>query len=888
MPDMMVLPTKYIIPPLPKDVIYRSRLIGKVDENTQKKLILVNAPPGYGKSTLLAQWAAQNQRPIIWLNLDEEDNNYARFQWIVIEAMRSLFKDRQHPPEFDELNTLPLSHTEFVGYCAKMISFLDEDVVLVLDDFHVITNSEIHDGMQYYLDHLLPNFHIIISSRTVPPLSIQRMRVIRMATEITVEDLRLNRSEIEAFFQNSCARCLSRDQLGEIERRTEGWAACLQLALLSVKDLDLEQTQQFMSYFTSSNRFVSEYLLEEIYSRFPQEVRSFLTQTSILRHLNASLADEVTQRKDGRKMIDLLQQANLLLPLDNNRQWYRYTPIISDFLFNMLEEEIGLEGIQELHFRASVWYERAGILSDAVNHAFASPTTDRAGVLLNKITEDTNLSEAFNWQTHFLKLPDEVLFSFPDACINCAWSLILAKDLAAVERPLWIAEKAWQIGENREELGRVYHIKGFLSRYLGDLNAAIEHSQKALELLSEDEPHRRGGTMFTLAMAHFQLGRAAIAEPLLIQARELTREHGDKYSEGLMTASLPRIYHVMGKLSQAEGIFLQVSQSIDPKLYDQVLSANIFLGAIYHEQNRLDLAEKHLLTGLNKENYSKIGRYWPYGLVELAMVYWEKGQPEKSAQVIDQAYMMVKQLDNKRDRYRINAAEARLALLEGDLEAAQNIMAHIPGLKEEYLLDHKLYYEWTAQLRLWIAQGDQDQTAVKLNEAVNALDLLLNKAVDEGRGRDEIELLVLKALALWHLGEKQEGLKALVSALEKGEKEKFVRRFINEGQPIADLLVMALKQNIYPAYVSELLAAFYQHGEMIAELEAGTDEEHLLSQREVEVLKAISEGYSTQEIAEMFVLSPYTVRTHVRNIFNKLEVHNRMQAVEIARAQQLI
>jgi LuxR family transcriptional regulator, maltose regulon positive regulatory protein len=888
MPERGILQTKFLIPPVQVDAVARPRLIEKINQGTQKKLMLVYAPAGYGKSTLLAQWAAQSQLPVLWLNLDPEDNSQFRLQGLVLRAMAKSYPLDVIEQSLESLKTQPLSSQDSFETFNEILASIQSDFVFVLDDYQLIDDPAIHQVVQFWLEHVPPHVHLLISSRTIPPLHIQSLRAKRQVAEIHPDDLRFNRDEIQAFFNRVCELCLSDDEIVEIEKRTEGWAACLQLAALSIEGLDLEATHQYISAFTGSNRHVWDYLMEEVYARLSEETRTFLEKTSILRQLNASACDAVTQRSDSKEMLTHLERANLVVPVDDQRRWYRFPSLIADFLFRLLQEEVGLAGIQELHRRASEWYERAGILTYAVNHALASLDMPRSMVLLNKIQDNVDLAEMFDWKSKFLELPDEVLSAFPDMCLNCAWSAILGRDLVSYERPLRIAERAWEASGNQRKLGEVFQARALISRYRGDVVQAIQLAEHSLQMLPEDEKGVRARSMFTLAMSHFELGRVDIAEPMLAQARIFMHEAGDDYTEGMMTASLARIWWLRGELRRAETAFKQVVQWTDRKLYDQVLSGNIFLGAIYYEWNRLDLAEKHLLKGLEDESKIRLGRYSPYGFIKLASVYWEGGDRAEAAEALGKALSAATGLKSQADIRRVKAHQARLALRDGNLATAQLCMDDIPGLNQEVLLDYRCYYEWMTLTRLWISQGKVQRQPQKIQAAIEMLEVLLGEAKTHLRARDTIEILGLQAVAHWHLGDRQRALGEIDAALTQAQSERFVRVFLDENEPMAELLSWALTNDIQPRYASLLLSEYHLRFEEAPPTPAPQHSPGQLSPRELEILQAIARGMSTQAIAEQLFISSFTVRTHIKKIFEKLGAHSRMQAVELARLRRLI
>lgn len=885
---MSVLQTKFLIPRIPPEIVIRQRLLEKLNLGIEQKLVLVSAPAGYGKTTLVAQWLSQIDVRTSWVSLDAEDNNLSRFSHLLALALKQLIlPDKKRNRQFEWPQQPELAEAGWVDLINELVP-QTQDSVLVLDDFHNIDSRPVLDTLFHLIDRLPPNLHIVMVSRTLPEVALQCLRVRRQVTEIGVEELRFNRSEIATFY-DACEISLSTNEIELMYQRTEGWVACLQLAALSMRDRSAEEVHAFIEHFAGSHRHVWDYLFEEIYYQQPAYVREFMLQTSILRQLNDSLCDEVTQRDDSRLIIDRLERAHLLTPLYQQQRWYRYSTIISEFLYKLLQQTAGLPSTYALHERACDWYERVGAMADAVNHAFASQNEMRAGRLLNKMQENVKVEEHFTWQSRFLELPDEVLYQYPEVCYRSAVTAVLSRDLETYERPLRIAERVWEAENYRPGLGKVYQLQAMVKRYRDEHEEAIQFGEKALAYLPPEEAHARASALFVLSMAYFFNGEAASVEPMLIEAETTFRVEGDPYTANLVLASLARVYLIMGRLEESEALYRQISESTDAKLYDQVRTAHFYLGRIYLERNQLEMAETEILKGLKEEPCYSSERHTPGGHIFLARVYEAYGDVEKAQEHLARGLSVAQRTKRQINIDFVKAAQARLAIRQNELEPAgqwyEEVKGYLPATSH---IEYKHYFAYATLIRLWIAQALHDQNFDKLQRAEDLAERLLEAAQENGRGKDVIDFLILTALAYHLKGTYDRALDSIDQALTLAQPEGFVRVFVDEGPPMAALLTYALQNGLHIDYIKQLLAEFPQPAETVSMIAGLMEPEDVLTPRQTEILAAIASGLSTQQIVEALVISPHTARTHIKNIFERLEVHNRVQAVEVARERNLI
>lgn len=887
MPGTILPLTKFLIPPIPKDAIVRERLIQKLNLGVQQRLVMISAPAGFGKSTLTAQWQAQTGQPVAWLTLDREDNNPTNFANSLLSVLSLRFEPQvvEGTALPDLLTPLPIEEIE--NRLNRLLLNNPLEMVIVLDDYHHIETLAIHQRLCDLMQAAPPQTHFLIASRTRPPLSVNCFRVRRQLLELGPNDLRFNQEEIQEFFRRTVGIDLAEQDLNNMRRRSEGWAACLQLAALSMQNMNSAEAHHYIETFTSSSRHVWDYLIEEVYSRQPEPIQVFMQQTSILRRLSAPLCDEVTGGTNSREFLDYLDRSNLVTPLEDKRRWYRYPALIADFLYEMLEQRRGIAGTFEFHRRAAHWYESIGELGEAAHHALAALDNDYSNLLLNRIQRSVNLGDYAAWQYSFLDLPDEILREQPDACYNCAVSLILSNDLVNYERPLKIAEQVWQAQGNPAKLGMVYHMRALIKRFEGDNPAAVELAQKALECLAPEDTLSRAGSEHILAMAQYQLGRVRLAEEMLPEAIRVMREQGEYYSAEMAEAGLARVQMASGKLRLAEKTYQTVVAFTDGKVYDQVLSGHVFLGAIYYEWNRLDLAEQHLRQAF-AEPAGRVGRYWPLAHIYLALIAATHDEFTKAEDELRQARAAAETFKKLGWRRMVKSFAAWLALRAGDPAAARRLLDELAPLKEDDLDYYPRFNDWLVEIRLLTAQGRSEKEPRLLQKAAELAERLQAEAEEDGRGQDLARLLTLKAIALWHQNEHAQALAVLSRAFDLAEPEGFMRTFLDEGEAFSDLLTAALARDVHAIYAGRLQAELHPASELYLTVGVPPQPVGLLSPREAEILRAIAKGMTTQEIAEQYFLSVFTVRTHVKRIFEKLDAHSRLQAVEHARARGLI
>ena len=876
-----LLTTKLCIPPVRPELVPRPRLIERLNEGLHRKLTLVSAPAGFGKTTLLSEWVAGCERSVAWLSLDEGDNDPVRFLAYLIAALQTVeasvgertlgVLQSPQPPPIEAVLTALINE----------IAAAAVPLVLVLDDYHVVEEQVIHNALTFLLEHVPPQMHLAIATRADPSLPLARLRGRGQLTELRAADLRFTTEEAAAFLNQVMGLGLCDDDVGALEARAEGWIAGLQMAALSMQGQ--EDRPAFIAAFTGSHRYVMDYLVEEVFNRRPPHIQEFLLRTSVLDRLSGPLCDALTGQANGQAMLEKLERLNLFtVPLDHHRRWYRYHHLFADLLRDRLRQTQP-ERVSELHRRASEWYEREGLAVEAFQHALAAGDLERAVRLVEEnarnMVQRGKLATLLKW---LKALPDEVVRSRPRLCVAYGWALLFTGQAGAVEPRLQDAETALaqrvalRLADSDEQeiaalLGEVALLRLLFARYQEDLPRAIELSQQALEQVGQDDFFARGLVHLNLGVALRRSGDMTGAVQACTEAVRYCRAAGNTMAATIATYNLSRLYGLQGQLRRAAEVCQQVLQSAEKWTGPGLGMLYLGMADVLYEWNKLAAAEQHVREGLALGEPGGYLSLLTNGYILLARVRQACGDAQGARDAIRRLGQAVEQRDLLQTFVEeVAAYRAWSWLMEGDLGAAARWAQTIePSLDDR--LDTLREFQWITLVRVLLAQGRPD-------DARPLLEHLLHTAEAEGRMGKAIEILALQALARQACGDAAGALAALQRALVLGEPEGYVRSFVDESTPMATLLRRALSRGMAPHYVRRLLAAFAEP----------TVEQPLiepLTRRELEVLRLIAAGLRNQEIADQLVISLATVKRHITNIYGKLGVSHRTQAV--ARAQEL-
>jgi len=889
-----LLATKLYIPELRSGVVQRTRLVARLNKGILRKLTLISAPAGFGKTTLLSEWIDQTQLPVAWLSLDNGDNDPIYFMRYVIAALQRL------EPKIGETTLTLLQSPQpprpetVVINLIQEIENIPDDFVLILDDYHAIDTVKVHQMVEFLIDHMPRQMHLVMATRVNPSLPLARFRVGNELNEFRVSDLCFTMDETALFFNKVMNLGLSNQDIEMLESRTEGWVAGLQLAGLSMQGRS--DIPGFIKAFAGDNRLIVDYLAEEVVNLQPAEVKDFLLQTSILDRLSEPLCDWVTDQKGSQIMLEGLERANLfLIPLDNKRCWYRYHHLFADLLRQRLGRK-GPETINPLHLKASQWFEANGFTEEAIEHALAANEFGRAANLIDVFIEvKWRRGEQVKLLKWLDQLPDEFKLNKPDLEICHARLLFESGHLEAAEKRLdqfdeilvnmpasdlgILSEKCGSTQGNAKTAlqGRAAAIKTYMATWKGDILGMAEYSQQALDYLSDKDHSWRAIVAISSAIALQIKGEMTAAVDALYEAVAAAIKDGNVYFCLVTRIWLAIVLKLAGRLPESVQICRQLIDEVDEgKLSFSVAAGGAWgtWGEILYELNELEEAYRYSKKGiaLLEQSHDVSQQCWRYAC--LAKIHCSKQDLAGAEEIVPKMdKLMATSVVSPWTLTQIKAVKARLYLMKGDKDSQEKWVKEC-GLKLDNEITVLNEAEYVMFARILIAQG-------RIDDVLGLLNRLIAEAEKAGRIFLQIELLVLQAMVFKKINKETESIAAVKKALELAEPGGYIRIFVDEGPPMAKLLEKMLdaKDNIPRAFVKKLLPAFKLR--KIAKIDYGLVES--LSERELEVLQFIAAGLSNKKITENLFISMNTVKTHLRNIYDKLDVHSRTEAIVKAR-----
>jgi LuxR family maltose regulon positive regulatory protein len=872
---MPLLTTKLYIPTVRPELVSRPRLIERLNAGLHRKLTLISAPAGFGKTTLLSEWAAGCQRPVAWLSLDEGDSDPARFFTYLIAALQRVDPGIGQGAQAMMQSSQPPPPEVLLTALINDIAAASQPFILVFDDYHLITALPIHQLLAFLLGHQPPQIHLVIATREDPPLPLSRLRARGQTVEIRQADLRFTPEETADFLRRVTQADLLSADVAALQQRTEGWIAGLQLVALSIRGQD--DVSRLVQSLTGSHRYILDYLMDEVFQQQPADVQDFLLRTSILDRFTAALCDAVAERDDSHKVLLALGQANLfIVPLDQSRQWYRYHRLFADLLRHRLH--IALEDqVPCLHQRASQWYEAEGFPADAVQHALAGSDWEQAVTLILDISETMlKRGEVVTLLGWFQALPDEVVLANPRLCYEYSWPLILSDQIDAAEPYLARAEQVALENEITPLLGEIAIAKAHIARARGDNAQVIELSEQALSLLPQDELSGRSIVAVNLGLAQWYRGRLAEAEQALLEAQRAGRGSGNEYVRWTAVLFLSRIQTARGQSCQAAESYRQMIEKGGQ--LPIVGLAHYDLGRLSYEWNDLETAADHLQRGIEIVRRGGSVEFEAGGYAALAFIKQAQGDSAAAQAALQRADRLLEKPGiSPSPRLYTLASHVAVALGQGDLDAASRVVERFPKLEEagsfpDYLL------LMLAQARVLLAQG-QRAAAMEHLETLRAI------ASQAGWQSTVTQARALQALAA---PTPEEAHAFLTEALTLAEPEGYVRTFVDAGEPMAELLREAAARKVAPDYVKKLLRAFDASEAHPPPPAVAQPLIEPLSDRELDVLRLLADGQTNQEIALALFISVNTVKTHLKNIYGKLGVNNRREATVQAKKLGLI
>lgn len=899
-PKDLLLATKFYQPRLRSSLVARPHLTEQLRRGMEGKLILISAPAGFGKTTLLAQWLAESGTPAAWLSLEPEDNNLVRFLTYLIAAQQTIdaslgasamaLLQAPEPAPVETVMTL-LSN--------DLARYTGQDFALALDDYHVISAESIHRAMSFLIDHLPTQMHLVLATRADPPLPLTRLRAGGQLAEVRAAELRFTTDEVEAFLRTVMQLQLVPEAAATLWGRTEGWVAGLQFAALSLQGRT--DVAAFLSAFGGSHRFVLDYLSDEVLSRQSEAVQSFLLFTSILEHLSGPLCDAVTGQEGSQAVLESLDRANLfLVALDDERRWYRYHHLFAGVLRRKLQQEHPAL-VPELHRRASVWYLDVGAVREAIHHLLLAGEKERVADVIEEqgLAFGTGTGEHIQSLHGWLNLlPDEVVRARPILCLLHATTFMRTNQFEKAEARLQDAERCLDeqtpVEQARFIRGAVATMRANISGLNGDMTHTFVFAQQALDLLPETATYIRAIARTILAhAAHGDGDVSAAREQMAVEAVAFIRPTGNIAGTLNNLAALARLRFLQGKLRLAVATYEEARQLLAKQEGLEAPSDSVGyyfgLGDIHREWNHLDEAERLLLRCVEpiRGIFAVAHEVVTQGYVSLARLYMARGDYKQAIEVLDTfAQVTREQRFTSIQVAQGEATRAQVELARGQLAPAIH-WAETSGLTAHDELSYPREMSYMILVRVLIAQSRVDPTGSYVKDALYVLDHIRADAEAKARMSSVLEVLVLQSLAFDVRSERQNALAALERALTLAAPERYVRIFVDEGEPMQTLLRLAQKHGITPGYTGALLAAFNGKASPGVPETSGALVEPL-TEREREVLRLLYEGASNSEIASRLVVSVNTVKKHVFNICGKLGTQSRAQAIAKARMLNLV
>ncbi|HEX5532528.1 MAG TPA: LuxR C-terminal-related transcriptional regulator [Actinomycetales bacterium] len=896
---MEVLTTKVHVPVSRRALVVRPRLLEDLASIGPwlPRLVLIAAPAGSGKTTLLSQWLTSAVAPAIrvaWLSLDEADNDLRRFLTHLVVAVQAGV-----PVAVDDLEAL----LEYGGEAptdtllTALVNDLDEvdgTTVLALDDYHVIEDGRVHDAVAFLLEHLPPQATIAMTTRADPPLPLPRMRARAELVEIRGADLRFTRGEADTFLNHVMGLDLSPDQVAALDTRTEGWAAGLQLAGLSMRGRD--GAAGFVDAFTGSHRFVLDYLVEEVLDHQPDDMRRFLLDTAVLERMTGPLCDALTGSSDGRARLEQLDRANLfVIPLDDQREWYRYHHLFADTLRARLTAEHPARA-HGLHRAASAWYAEHGLFEEAIGHANSAGDTETAADLIEAVLPEARRLRRDRLLAGWLRaLPDDVIRQRPVLSTQSAWMSLVAGDLDGLEARLRDAEQALKAAPARRRSSRggddairtlpawiaIYRASAAQAR--GDAAATAAHARAALELAAPEDHFARGGAAGFLGLAAWADGDLQPAVDTFTLAVESLGAAGNVADAVGSTIVLADMWQARGSPAKAQQLCEQALKSAETRRgLPLSITGDLHVGLadVLREHGDLDAAQAHLTVAQALGEAASLPENRHRWHLVRAGLQRAHGDLHGAVTELEEA-LAVYLPGFFPDVRPIPAALARVHIAQGRLaDAWAWARAHHVSAAGD--LTYLAEFDHLTLARLLIAQHRADGRPALLDEVISLLERLLASARGGGRGSSVIDAHLLAALAHDARGERDVSLERLDQALAVAVPAGYVRLFLDEGTPMKVLLRAAEQRPGSTEHARTVLRTAAAGTKTPSAAPAAIEP---LSDREREVLRLLATSLTGPQISRQLFMTINTFRTHTRHIFTKLDVQTRRAAV--ARAAEL-
>jgi LuxR family maltose regulon positive regulatory protein len=902
-----LIKTKTNIPAFKRNLILRKRINDALSDGirTGRKLTLISAPAGFGKTTMVYEWLETCKIPAAWISLDENDSDAIRFLTYLIAALQTLISGVGDGVLAALQSAQPISPNELLITLLNELETADEDFILVLDDLHAVDSRAVDELLVFLVEHMPQFMHLVITTREDPALPLARLRARNQLTEVRAAELRFTEDEAAAFLNQVMGLHLSTEDIAALEARTEGWVAGLQLAALSMQG-KMDATD-FIRSFSGANQFVLDYLLEEVLQKQPESLQGFLLRTSILDRLSGSLCDALWQgeKNSAQEILEQLERANLfLISLDDERRWYRYHHLFRDLLRQRLSQKHSKEEIAQIHIRASEWFEQNGDIGEAFHHAVSAADFDRAARLLE--TSWQAMDETFQtgtWLGWVNQLPLSVRRVRPVLLTQVGWAYMDAGNAEASEASLQDAETCLkrpldelvivEAEQFRTLPARIAFARAYNAQTQNRFGDVVKHVETAMDIIPYDDQYTQAQASSILSTTYWASGELDKSFELMSNWVNAAQQAGNIVFAVAASFGKADILITQGRLRDAMQVYqTALSLATEHGAEQHTAHHHLGLGLLHHEMGEDEHAANHLQKAFELGRQTTIAD-WAYRK-SLAQAYLKEfeGDHEAALEALNEAqrFYVRTPIPNLRP---VDAMKARIYLQQDRLDKAQAWAAK-SGVSLLETPDYLHEFERLTLAKIALAEYQHDQNEQLILDVLKLLEGQLKLAQKQNRLHSQIEILVLQAFALQAKGESAQAVSSLEKALSLAEPEGYLRIFVNEGE-FLQLLILDVRSAIEKSpyflfgYVEKLLAEFPQPTELqIQKSKFENPKPELidpLSDRELEVLRLIAQGLSNQEITQKLVVALSTVKGHNLRIFAKLQAKSRTEAV--ARAREL-
>jgi LuxR family maltose regulon positive regulatory protein len=880
---LTTIETKLFPPRLSKNQVPRVTLKNKLNSRENCKLTLVSAPTGYGKSTLLAEWAADHDGEVAWLSLEQEDNDPTRFWSYIIASLQKINANMGAALHSTLRSPQHFSTNVLLAELIDEVSGLQTPLNIVLDDYQAIDSKSIHEMVFKFINWLPDQVDLIISTRSDPPFPLGRLRSRGELCEIRINDIRFDLEETTQFLNLAVEWDLSAEEISYLNRITEGWIAGLQLSAFSMRNYS--NKSKFFTSFAGDDRFVADYLVQEVLRQQPKQISSFLIQTSLLKVLSDQVCHAVTDIADCQKILEYLEENNLfLISLDRNRGWYRYHHLFSELLRRRLALEHPKE-ISSIHQRASQWYENHNFIHQAIYHALEMEDYERAAELIQgSILSLINRGEFETVKSWIEKIPKSIITSHPWLGIAQVWEMVFSGHLDFIQGEInhLSSDLLSDTADEEHIRGHLFAIKACLSSLSGDQVNALEHSQGALALLPEDDFFARGISSLILGLSLRWQGDLSAAIEAYTIAQKVSKEGEDSFVYIYSSSFKGYVMVLMGRLKEGHKEFISAMRSFQPPDNDDMRESPIlglihsFLSGVLLRWNKVDQSFEHAKKGL------ELSKRWG-NRQAIHDGYFFYIQALIARGDISGAKIAIKQAKENAE-YLPSFQYLDVFFQEGMMYLKTQDLNYVAKLIQDIDIhpDDEIGY---IQLQTYQVLAKYLRQRGEIEKFTQLSTRLLHIAENAGARSKEVDIYIQQALAFSIKKDDSRALSSLNSALEIAEPERNIYAFMNEGEQLIDLLKHAASTGMFVDFIGEILQAYYSRVHFEEKRLDGGNEDLIspLTARELQVLCLLAVGLTSTEVARELVISVGTARTHIKNLYRKLDVHKRIEAVNKAK-----